>query len=271
MPAMKPIDPFESLFAYFAYELRRHREARGMSQDQLAKELYTTRATIAAYESRRNHPKTKFALQLDEYFGTGLHFQALLYYMRREHLLEWFEKYMQLELEAKEIKAFQPLIVPGLLQTPEYASALLETGELEDVDKALQARMKRRDLLTRQSSAPPHLWVLLDQAVIQRPVGGAAVMREQLQHLIDVSHLRHVSIRVVATAAGAHIGMEGGFLTLAQPDGNVGFAEAMLAGRLIYEPAEVERLTLRYDRIGTKALHEEGSRRLIRAVLEGMK
>ncbi|MGI5165827.1 helix-turn-helix domain-containing protein [Spirillospora sp. CA-253888] len=269
VPPEQTIDPYESLFAFFAYELRRHRKARGLSQDQLAKELYTTRAAIESYESRRNCPKSEFAKQLDEYFGTGVHFQVLLYYARQESLLKWLNDYVELEKEARESRVFQALNIPGLLQTPEYARAQFESVHLPNAEELIAQRMERQAVLTR-SPSPLRLWVLLDQSVIERPVGGPAAMAKQLRHLLEMSEMWNVCIRVVPTSTGAYIGVDGSFIILTTPDQQVGYTEAALAGRLTYEPVELETLGLHYEWIGARALHEEGTRCLIKKKMEAM-
>jgi transcriptional regulator with XRE-family HTH domain len=123
MPPSAPVDPRATVRAQLAYTLRALRTLSGLSQDQLAKELYATRESIAAYESGRNRPDAEFCAKLDGHFGTGEMFQGLWHHARREHLREWFEEYVGHETAATEIRTFQPLYIPGLLQTEGYIRA----------------------------------------------------------------------------------------------------------------------------------------------------
>src|SRR3954447_24534858 len=117
MPSSVPINPPESLKAQLAVTLRALRTLRNLSQDQLAKELYATRETIAAYESRRNAPDEGFCAKLDEFFETGELFQGLWFHGQREHLKQWQEPLLAHEQEASQIRMYELSNIPGLLQT----------------------------------------------------------------------------------------------------------------------------------------------------------
>jgi transcriptional regulator with XRE-family HTH domain len=237
--------------AFLAYEMRRHRENRDLSQDEEAKQLYTTRATIQAYESQRNRPDEEFCKDLDKFHGTGEHFQALWFHAQREHLKEWLEAYLAHENEAAQIHTFQPLIIPGLFQTEDYIRANAE--KTREVDEIVAKRLARREILTKEN--PPFLWVVIDEAAIRRPVGGPAVMRAQHQLLLDLGELPNVYIQVVPEGAGSYPGLNGGLIILTMPDGrNIGYAEAQFGGRLIEDPTEVTRLGVLFNRIRSKTL-----------------
>jgi transcriptional regulator with XRE-family HTH domain len=255
--------------AQLAYTMRALRTLRGLSQDQLAKELYATRESIAAYETGRNRPDLDFCTRLDEFFDTGEMFQSLWGHARREHLREWLEAYFGHENEACEVRTFQPLYIPGLLQTEGYIRAAWLPNTV--VEEKVVQRLARREILTRGDN-PPHLFAVIDQAALLRPVGNTKVMREQLQHLLDMSELPNVSIQVVELDGGWYFGLDGPIMVLAKPDtSRVGFVEAQFGGRLIEDPDEVARLALRFDQIRGMALCEEASRALIRKTMETMK
>jgi transcriptional regulator with XRE-family HTH domain len=267
MPLSGPVDPRESMKAQLAYTLRALRTLKGLSQDALAKELYTTRETIAAYETGRNRPDLEFCKRLDEFFDTGEMFQSLWGHAQREHLREWFEEYFRHESEACEIRTFQPLYIPGVLQTEAYIRAVWLPNTV--IEEKVVQRLARQDILSREE--PSHLFAVLDQAAILRPVGGATVMREQLQHLLMMSELPNVSIQVVRLNGGWYFGLDGAIVVFAKPNASrVGFVEAQFGGRVIEDPYEVARLGLRFDQIRGKALSEEASRALIRTTMETM-
>jgi transcriptional regulator with XRE-family HTH domain len=263
-------DPLASLWAYFAYELRRHREERGLGQEQLGQALYTPRANISHYERLIRRPGLPFAEQLDEHFGTGRHFQTLWHHARRQHLADWLREYLDYETRASEIKSFQTYFVPGLLQTRRYAHALLTAGQAKDPDDLVETRMARQTILTRENPPPPILWVLLDEAAITRPFGGPKVMREQLAHLIEIGDSPQVTIQIVPASTGHHEGMTGGFQILTLEDCEVAYAEAQLGGRLIEDSTELRTLRLRYDRIRAQALPIDLSLKMIVSAMEAM-
>jgi DNA-binding XRE family transcriptional regulator len=187
-----PIDPRQSMKAQLAYTLRALRMMKGLSQDQLAKELYATRESIAAYETGRNRPNVEFCERLDDFFGSGEMFQSLWDHAQREHLREWLEAYIGHEAEASQIHTFQPLYIPGLLQSEGYMRAGAVYSK--NAESVITQRLARRDVLTRTED-PPHFFAVIDHAAIRRPVGGAKVMKEQLQHLLDMSELSNVHIQ----------------------------------------------------------------------------
>ncbi|MFC5746936.1 helix-turn-helix domain-containing protein [Actinomadura rugatobispora] len=266
MPPCTHIDPRESLRAQLAYTLRTMRTLKGLSQEQLAKELFLSREAITAYETQRNFPDLDTCKQFDEFFGTGELFQAQWAHAQREHVHEWFEAYLTHELEAIQIKTFQPLHMPGLLQTEEHVrSNGMPSPQIED---DISKRLARRDILTREAD-PAFLFAILDESVIRRPIGGAEVMRKQLQHLLTLSELPNVTIEIVREQAGWYFGLDGALVFLTKPDNtSVGYVEAQFGGRLLEEPTRVAKLGLRFDLIRARALSEDASRTLIRKTME---
>ncbi|WP_342787166.1 helix-turn-helix transcriptional regulator [Actinomadura decatromicini] len=254
--------------AQLAYTLRLMRELRGLSQSTLAKELYATRETVAAYESQRNRPDKDFCKKLDEFFQTGEMFQGLWHHAQREHLNEWwFEAYIPHESEATEIRAFQPLYIPGLLQTEDYMREVATKGRVNE--DFIAQRLARQEILNRDAN-PPELFVVIDQAAILRRGHDGRIMHGQLQYLLDVGELPHIHIQAVRLIDGPYQGLDGPMVVLTKADGSrVGYAEAHLGGRMIEEPAEVTRLGIRFSEIRCHALSEKDTRALIRRTMEG--
>jgi transcriptional regulator with XRE-family HTH domain len=117
----------------------------------------------------------------------------------------WLKPYLGLERAARLIRSYDAQLVPGLLQTPEYARAVFSLpggSPGERAERQLAVRMRRQEILHRAD--PPHLWAVIDEAALRRPVGGAAVMRAQIEHLLEISRLRHVNIQVLPFRAGGH-------------------------------------------------------------------
>lgn len=266
MPASVPIDPRASMKAQLSFTLRMMREMKGLSQDRLAKELYTTRETIAAYESGRNRPDETFCQMLDEFFGTGELFQGLWHHAQREHLNEWFEAYVAHENEATEIRTFQPLYIPGLLQTEGYMWATAPKGEASE--ERIARRLARREVLAGEG-AGAHFFAVVDHAVLLRKIGEPAMMREQLGYLLEIAELPCVHLQAVRIEDGWYYGLDGALVVLTKADrSRVGYVEAQFGGRLIENPPEVARLGIRFDEIRGQALSEAATRDLIRQTME---
>ncbi|WP_342786985.1 helix-turn-helix transcriptional regulator [Actinomadura chibensis] len=255
--------------AQLAYTLRLMRELRGLSQSTLAKELYTTRETVAAYESQRNRPDEDFCKKLDEFFETGEMFRGLWHHAQREHLNEWLGAYLMHENEATEIRTYEPLYIPGFLQTEAYVRSIAPKGRTNE-DLVAQ-RLARREHITRETD-PPHLFVVLDHAALLRRGKDGSIMYEQLQLLLDVGELPHMHIQVVRITDGAYSGLSGAMIVLTKADrSRIGYAEAQFGGRLIEDPEEVARLGIRFDEIRCHALSEADTRALVRETMETMR
>lgn len=130
----------------------------------------------------------------------------------RDVMPDWFAAYLSLEQAALHIRAYEPEFVHGLLQTPAYARALLSAGNPHAssvaTERRVALRMRRQEILTRPE--PPRLWVVMDETVLRWPVGGAEVMREQVDHLIEVGRLPNVTLQIMPFAGGPHPAMRAG-------------------------------------------------------------
>ncbi|WP_225102558.1 helix-turn-helix transcriptional regulator [Streptomyces sp. CoH27] len=126
----------------------------------------------------------------------------------RDAVPSWFTAYVSLETSAKTLRTYEPQYVTGLLQTPDYARAVLRGGlphgSEEELARRVELRLRRQSLLEREDA--PTLWVVMEEAVLHRAVGSADVMREQIERLLDVSELAHISVDIVPFTAGAHVG-----------------------------------------------------------------
>ena len=217
-------------------------------------------------ETGRRAPRIEIIKACDQVLGTGGALARLWKRIIEHSYLEWFRPFVEVESEATEILEYEPQAVPGLLQTEEYARAQIRTGRArdsdEEIEKHVAARMSRQEILAR--SDPPFLWVILDEAVLRRPVGGAAVMREQFTRLIRASQSPHIVLQVLPFAIGAHAGMSGSMALFTLPDGTkLVYAEAFGAGQIIGCPDEVANSRLRLDLIRACALPPDDSVRVI--------
>ncbi|MFC5182890.1 helix-turn-helix domain-containing protein [Actinomadura harenae] len=188
----------------------------------------------------------------------------------REMISESYTTYIGLEAEAASVLQFEALMVPGLLQTQEYAYALLRRGpsELDDesVKNRVEIRMERQKAL--KASDPLRLWAIVDEAVLWRPVGDATVMAAQLRHMIRLSELPKVTIQVAPFAAGAHAGMGGPFTMLEFPepqDPDAVYTETITGELLEEDDVDVAKVKVAFQRLTGDALSAQASLDLIDA------
>jgi transcriptional regulator with XRE-family HTH domain len=256
----------------FADELKAAREQRGWSQADLAEQIPYSLSTISMVEALHRVPTRDLAVYLDKAFGTPGTFTRLEARLRDLPFPASFRPFAAYEAEATALYVFEHSLIPGLLQTPEYARAVLATrpNTAEDeIDNLVTARLARQAILTRDEPPAPLLWALIDEGALHRPVAPAEVMREQLARLAEVSRRPNVTVQVLPYSAGGHTGLLGAF-TIADLGGNPGTVnvEDITDGRVFEDPSMVSRVTLRYKSLQSEALPKGASRELIARVTE---
>jgi transcriptional regulator with XRE-family HTH domain len=257
------------MWNWIAYALRFYRMQRGLSGQDVAKLLNVARSSVSRLENGQAQLDDREALKLDKEWTTGGLFTLLLWYARLGHDPDWFKQHVDIEARASVIRIWENALIPGVLQTEDYARAALTAGGVRDVEGLLAARMARQAILTRTD--PPILWVLLWEPILEIPVGGADVMRAQFARLLDASESTNIAIRVVPKSAGAHPGLDGAFKIMTTETGDVAYADSPGGGRLVPSAAEVRSYVVRYDRIGQQAMPENPSRDRIAQAMEAMK
>ena len=223
-------------------------------------------------EALHRVPTRDLAGHLDKAFGTPGTFTRLEGRLRDLPFPASFRPFAAYETEATALYVFEHSLVPGLLQTPGYARAVLATRPNtadDEVDNLVAARLARQAILTRDDPPAPLLWALIDEGVLYRPVAAAEVMHDQLTYLADVSRRPNVTIQVVPYSAGGHTGLLGAFV-VADLDSSLGivYVEDIADGRVFEDPGAVSRVTLRYKSLQSEALPKGASRELIARVAE---
>jgi transcriptional regulator with XRE-family HTH domain len=256
----------------FADELKAAREQRGWSQADLAEQIPYSLSTISMVEALHRVPTRDLAAHLDKVFGTPGTFARLEGRLRDLPFPASFRPFAAYEAEATALYVFEHSLIPGLLQTPEYARAVLATrpNTAEDeIDNLVAARLARQVILTRDEPPPPLLWALIDEGVLHRPVAPAEVMCDQLARLVEISRRPNVTVQVLPYSAGGHSGLLGAF-TIADLGSNPGTVnvEDITDGRVFEDPSMVSRVTLRYKSLQSEALPKGASRELIARVAE---
>jgi DNA-binding XRE family transcriptional regulator len=210
-------------------QLRRLRETADVTPEQAGYEIRASRSKISRMENGRVRVKERDVTDLLTLYGiTDEAARAGLVALVRQAgapgwwskygdiMADWFEVYLGLETAASVIRSFELQFVHGLFQTEDYARAVTLLGHMaapaEEIDRRVSLRLKRQDLLT--GPEPPQVWSILDEGALRRPVGGAAVMRAQIERLIEVAALRHVTVQVVPFGQGGHAAAGGAFTVL---------------------------------------------------------
>lgn len=250
--------------------LRDLREKAGVSYDQAAKALHVNQTTVRRMEKAEVGLKLPYVEKLLQTYGAEQEeievFLSLAedankpgwWHRFRDVLPDWFSLYVSLEGAASRIRAYEPHFIPGLLQTEDYARALLNIGfpqaDPEEIDRRVALRMERQELLNRPDG--PHLWVVMDEPVFRLPIGGPDVMRAQIDRLIEAMKMPNVTLQVVPFAAGPHPGMGGPFQLFRfhipeLPD--IVYAEGLTGAGYLDERADVAAYLEALDRMGTQA------------------
>ncbi|MEV5574760.1 helix-turn-helix transcriptional regulator [Spirillospora sp. NPDC052269] len=258
--------------------MRSHREAAGLSRPQLAGELGCGTTWIEKLETGRKPPSEATADDCDFRFGTSRTrtFWTMWDEIKREgkHVAvpPGFDKYLGVEREALVVREFDTMVVPGILQTPAYARAVLSLSEQSDVlEDRVAARLARQEIFSRKPA--PHLWVVLEEAVFRRPVGEAAVMREQFEWLVKLSSTKqNINVRVLPFCSINAGAIEGPFTILTMPNGDeIGYHEGPEISQVIEDPAVVSDYALRWDEVMSEAMSSSQSHKFILAAAEEYK
>lgn len=266
----EPLNSDATVFEKIASDLRHYRLKTEMTGQSVGDLVGRNRQAVSNMEHARYGWRLteEDALILDQYWDTNGHFSWLVRFARTSHDPDWYKEHLDYEAKASQLRIYELSVVPGILQTDQYARAQLRAHQVRDLDGQVAARQKRGAMVFRAD--PPRIWLLLDEAVLLRPVGGPEVMREQLSVLLSASELPNVVLRVVPLDVGAHVGQEGGFKVMTVKDSEVVYTEASGRGRVI-TGEEVRSYAQRFDQLGADALSRSASREHIRQVMETMK
>jgi DNA-binding XRE family transcriptional regulator len=258
MPATRDLDPGASPAHFFGAEVRRARVAAGMTLADLAATVPCDASTVSRIEAGTLSPARRFSAACDEAFPQMSGWFSRFYHDSRTWAgphPPWFRDWVETEARATVIRWWEPLLVPGLLQTPDYARAVLGWGPDDggDLDDRVAARLDRQRVFDRDS--PPEVWILLSEQVLGSCVGGADVMRKQVEHLAAMAARPRVTIQVIAAGAGAYGGLSGAFaIGTGAADGTVIYLETGVQGMVIRDPTLISRAASMFDHLRAEAL-----------------
>lgn len=268
----KELDPSHGRGLYGS-ELRRYRLEAGLTLDALATELRYSKGHLSDIERAVKPVPRGLSELLDAFFKTDGHFLRLWPAARRDGHAhpDKYAAFMTQEEKARKLAAYAAHVVPGLLQTADYARALFRAFKPracdDTIDDLVAARLARQERL--RGDDPPSYWVVLDEAVIRRSIGGASVMTEQLTALLPLVEGRFTRIQVLPFARGAHPALGGSLTLLTLPNRSmVAYLEGSDSGQLIEDPDDVAERQQTYDHLRAYALSPGESAAMITTAIE---
>ncbi|AKJ12544.1 XRE family transcriptional regulator [Streptomyces incarnatus] len=263
-------------------ELRRLRELKGMTAEEVAERLLVSQSKISRLENGRRSISQRDVRDLCGVYEVEDQriVDSLMEMARDSRQQGWwhtfgdipYSVYIGLETDAESLRVYEPQLVTGLLQTRAYAEALVQGALPEtstaEIEKRVQVRMRRQERITAENN-PLRLWVVLDEAALKRVVGSKLVMREQLDHLIEMSQLPHVTVQVLPFEVGAHPGLNGQYAILEfadAADSSVVYLEGVTSDLYLEKAQDVQKYAVMYEHLRAQSLNVEQSRQFIAKV-----
>ncbi|GAA2477180.1 helix-turn-helix transcriptional regulator [Streptomyces gobitricini] len=262
----------QAAWEFYGTELKNRREAARMTQQELGRKVFVSGGYIGQFEQAIRKPQLDVAARIDEVLQTDGFFERMCRKLiHNSRYAEHFAAAAELEALATKLCDFAPTLVPGLLQTAPYARAVTLAmnpfAPEGDVKGKVAARMDRAHILKRPS--PPVYWAILHENVLRTPVGGAAIMAEQLEHIVKLAHARTVLPLVIPYDAGAYALLTGMVTLMEFEDAPpTAYTEAVYSGNLLDDPALVKQVQAAYDLLRASALPQEASLTLIESAAE---
>ena len=260
-------------------ELRRLRELKGMTAEEVAERLLVSQSKISRLENGRRSISQRDVRDLCGVYEVEDHriVDSLMQMAKDSRQQGWWHSfgdipysvYIGLETDAASLRVYDPQVVPGLLQTKQYAEALIagalpETAQTE-IEKRVQVRMRRQERISTEET-PLRLWTVLDEAALRRVVGNKSLMRDQLEQLVEQSQLPHVTVQVIPFEMGAHPGLNGQYAILEFPDAadsSVVYIEGVTSDLYLEKANDVQKYSVMYEHLRAQALNVEQSRQFI--------
>ncbi|MEV5409436.1 helix-turn-helix transcriptional regulator [Thermopolyspora sp. NPDC052614] len=260
------IDPEQSPRHRFAFEMRKHRLREGWTQKHLAKLLLVATSTVGNIETTYRAPDQRFAAELDRVFGLQGEFQQLYRNIRFETAPPHVRDYRAAEEKADELHIWSPMLIPGMFQTEAYARKIFEDAPgitPDEVDARVHRRMQRQTLVTRDRG--PLVLGLIDEGALHRWYGGAALMREQFDRLLEIAVRPGVTIQIVPYASQSAAGLMGAFeIAIINGSAYAAYLDSTPDGRTAGDRSILARVLSRWNRLRAAALPERPSLELIK-------
>ncbi|GAA4094704.1 MULTISPECIES: helix-turn-helix transcriptional regulator [Streptomyces] len=263
-------------------ELRRLRELKGMTAEEVAERLLVSQSKISRLENGRRSISQRDVRDLCGVYEVEDHriVDSLMQMAKDSRQQGWwhafgdipYSVYIGLETDAASLRVYDPQVVPGLLQTRQYAEALIAGALPEtaptDVEKRVNVRLRRQERV-KATENPLRLWVVIDEAALRRRVGDKQLMIDQLEFLIDQSQLPHVTVQVLPFSMGAHPGINGQYAILEFPDASdssVVYIEGVTSDLYLEKANDVQKYSVMYEHLRAQALNVDQTREFITKV-----
>ncbi|MFC9258625.1 helix-turn-helix domain-containing protein [Streptomyces hydrogenans] len=263
-------------------ELRKLREGKGMTAEQVAERLLVSQSKISRLENGRRSISQRDVRDLCGVYEVDdeAMVNSLMQMAKDSRQQGWwhafgdipYSVYIGLETDAQSLRVYEPQIIPGLLQTRAYATAVISGALPEstpaDIEKRATVRTRRQDRI-RDDERPLRLWAVIDEAALHRVVGNRQVMVEQLEHLVEQSHLPHVTVQVLPFDTGAHPGISGQYSILEFPDASdssVVYIEGVTSDLYLEKGPDVSKYSYMYEHLRAQALGVEQTRDFVEGI-----
>ena len=270
----KDLNPQASPGAAFGDRLRTLRDAQGWTQDELGERMGYSGRHISAVETGRRSPTPRFSASADKAFGTGDRLERQGRAVRSDALLEGFPEFVSHEAKAAEIRLYEVGVIPGLLQTAEYAAALtagaVKRGAItpEQADERIALIMERQASLKR--TPPPLAFVVIDESCLRRPIGDNAIMDAQFARLAEFAELPNTVVQVAPFDMGVRRPLSLPVTILTMPDRSImSYAESAQQGHLERETTFVLPVLTAYHQLQAEALSQAASVAMISTLRKG--
>lgn len=260
-------------------ELRRLREAKNMTAEQVAERLLVSQSKISRLENGRRSISQRDVRDLCGVYEVEDErvVESLMQMAKDSRQQGWwhafgdipYSVYIGLETDAESLRVYEPQIIPGLLQTHGYAEAVINGALPEssptDIDKRVTVRTRRQDRI-KDEERPLRLWAVIDEGALRRVVGNRQLMIQQLEHLVEQSQLPHVTVQVLPFEMGAHPGISGHYAILEFPDtsdSSVVYIEGVTSDLYLEKAQDVAKYSVMYEHLRAQALNVEQTREFI--------
>ncbi|MEV6398041.1 helix-turn-helix transcriptional regulator [Streptomyces sp. NPDC051907] len=254
----------------FGRLLRFHRERAKVSQEALGKHTTYSKSQVAMIERGERRPRGNFVELADELLGAQGALLEVAEELKASGVAAWFEDYVEEEAKAAGVHMYATHVIPGLLQTEEYARAVFACErpslEAEEIEAGVVARLARQKVFRRKPTAL--MSFVLEMSTLTRPIGGLAVLKENLRHILDIGRLRNVELQVMPADRQTHAGLSGPFVLLetAKRRSQLVYVEGQGGRYFLSEQPDVGDVFARYGILRAQALNPEDSAKLIEQV-----
>ncbi len=256
----------------FGTELARLRSLSETSQRTVSGRAQISPQLVGAIERGERYPSLEFSQKADELLNGGGLLESLWRKMQNDAYPHFIGELVDVEPLTRMFRVYEPQLVPGLLQTEDFARAALTGGNPREphnaVERLVIGRMERQRIW--ESSAPPHMVAVLDEVVLTRPTGGTSIMSAQISRMLNLMDQRLLKVLVIPTERDGHPGLTGPFTLLSLKDGrDLAYVEEALAGRMVHDREGIRTLSLQFGDLQEVALSPAESQRLLMKLKEG--